>query len=185
MQTKFLLAHKSFIVLKGLSAIINSLDFLASIRYCWSAEEFVSCIGEEEDDIVIAPRDFFDGVFVPTQMTALVLDHGDANGELAVLSWDDDQDTVISKIKNAVVQQKAIHDKDTTDELSAREKDIVTQVARGLTNQEIADTLFISTHTVITHRKNIVKKLGIKTVSGLTVYAILNNLIRMDEIELA
>ena len=56
-------------------------------------------------------------------------------------------------------------------------------VARGLTNKEIAEDLFISTHTVITHRKNIVRKLGIKTVSGLTVYAILNKIIDMTDLQ--
>lgn len=66
--------------------------------------------------------------------------------------------------------------------LSEREKSIVYYVALGLTANEIAEKLFISSHTVITHRKNISKKLGIKTVSGLTVYAILNNIVSFDEI---
>ena len=66
--------------------------------------------------------------------------------------------------------------------LSEREKSIVYHVALGLTANEIAEKLFISSHTVITHRKNISKKLGIKTVSGLTVYAILNNIVSFDEI---
>jgi DNA-binding CsgD family transcriptional regulator len=56
-------------------------------------------------------------------------------------------------------------------------------VALGFTNQQIADKLFISKHTVISHRKNITSKLGIKTVSGLTVYAVLNNLIPKDQIQ--
>lgn len=67
-------------------------------------------------------------------------------------------------------------------ELSEREKNIVRHIALGNTNKEIGEKLFISTHTVITHRKNITQKLGIKTVSGLTVYAILNNIITMEEI---
>ena len=67
-------------------------------------------------------------------------------------------------------------------ELSEREKNIVRHIALGNTNKEIGENLFISTHTVITHRKNITQKLGIKTVSGLTVYAILNNIIAMEEI---
>ncbi len=68
-------------------------------------------------------------------------------------------------------------------ELSAREKEILVSVARGLINKEIADRHNISINTVITHRKNISRKTGIKTVPGLTVYAILNNLIDINTIE--
>lgn len=67
--------------------------------------------------------------------------------------------------------------------ISDREKAVLQLIAKGFTNKEIGDKLFISLHTVITHRKNITKKLGIKTVSGLTVYAILNNLIELKDIE--
>jgi Response regulator containing a CheY-like receiver domain and an HTH DNA-binding domain len=66
----------------------------------------------------------------------------------------------------------------TSDELSEREKEILISVAEGLLNKEIADRHNISINTVITHRKNITRKTGIKTVAGLTVYAILNDLIR-------
>ncbi len=62
-------------------------------------------------------------------------------------------------------------------ELTQREREILRQVAMGYSNKEIADSLFISIHTVITHRKNITGKLGIKSISGLTVYAIINRLI--------
>ena len=67
--------------------------------------------------------------------------------------------------------------------LSSREQEVLKQVAMGYTNQEIADRLHISKHTVISHRKNLTSKLGIKTVSGLTVYAVLNNLIPKDQIK--
>jgi DNA-binding CsgD family transcriptional regulator len=67
--------------------------------------------------------------------------------------------------------------------LSDREKTILRYVALGFTNREIAEKLFISTHTVITHRKNITRKIGIKTVSGLTVYALLNHLIEMGDLK--
>jgi DNA-binding CsgD family transcriptional regulator len=56
-------------------------------------------------------------------------------------------------------------------------------VALGYTNKEIAGKLFISSHTVITHRKNITAKLGIKTIAGLTIYALLNKLITSEEIK--
>lgn len=67
--------------------------------------------------------------------------------------------------------------------LSEREKTIVVQVVNGLTNQEIANKLFLSIHTVTTHRKNISNKLGIKTVSGLTVYALMNKIVDLNELE--
>ena len=68
-------------------------------------------------------------------------------------------------------------------ELSAREKEILVAVAKGMLNKEIADLYNISIYTVISHRKNITRKTGIKTVAGLTVYARLNNLIDMNSIE--
>ena len=67
-------------------------------------------------------------------------------------------------------------------ELSDREKETLIALAQGLANKEIADKLHISTHTVISHRKNIVRKTGIKTVSGLTLYALFNNLISQDDL---
>ena len=68
-------------------------------------------------------------------------------------------------------------------ELSAREKEILVCVAKGMLNKEIADKLCLSIYTVITHRKNITRKTGIKTVAGLTVYALLNNLIDMSSVQ--
>ena len=72
---------------------------------------------------------------------------------------------------------------DTREELSDREKEILVCVARGMLNKEIADQNNISIHTVISHRKNITRKIGIKTVAGLTVYAILNGLIDVNTLE--
>ena len=75
---------------------------------------------------------------------------------------------------------------ETTDDaeiLSQREKEILTCVVKGQTNKEIAQTLFLSTHTVITHRRNIVRKLEIHSTAGLTIYAIVNKLVEIDEIK--
>lgn len=66
--------------------------------------------------------------------------------------------------------------------LSDRELDVLKLVALGFANKEIADKLFISINTVITHRKNITEKLDIKSIAGLTVYAIMNNLIKPEEV---
>ena len=68
-------------------------------------------------------------------------------------------------------------------ELSAREINVLQEIVRGSTNKEIADHLNISLNTVLSHRKNITAKLGIKTVSGLTFYAIMNGIVSGEEID--
>lgn len=70
------------------------------------------------------------------------------------------------------------------DGLSDREKEVVVYVVKGLSNKEIAEKLFISVNTVMTHRRNISRKLQIHSPSGLTIYAIVNGLINLDEIKL-
>ena len=78
----------------------------------------------------------------------------------------------------------ALDDEEQQQDLTEREKDIIIGVVKGLTNKEIADKLFISVNTVTTHRRNIAKKLDIHSPSGLTIYAIVNNLVDIKEIKL-
>lgn len=66
--------------------------------------------------------------------------------------------------------------------LSAREEEVLTLIARGLMNKEIADRLHISTTTVISHRRNIMEKLGIKSVAGLTLYAVTRGYVASDDL---
>lgn len=68
--------------------------------------------------------------------------------------------------------------------LSDREREIVGCIVRGMTNKEVAEKLFISVNTVLTHRKNIARKLNIHSVSGLTIYAIAGGLVNINEISL-
>ena len=99
-----------------------------------------------------------------------------------VIEINDSKQKVVSKIFNLLSDNKLTQDKPESVELSNRETDVLVALVKGLTNKEISDKLYISVHTVITHRKNIVRKTGIKSVSGLTVYALLNNLV--DEAEI-
>jgi DNA-binding CsgD family transcriptional regulator len=64
--------------------------------------------------------------------------------------------------------------------LTERETDVLIQLVKGLSNKEIAEELNISIHTVISHRKNIVEKTGIKSLSGLTIYAIAKQIVPLD-----
>ena len=72
--------------------------------------------------------------------------------------------------------------KETNDELTNREREVLRLIAMGNTNKSIAEALFISTHTVISHRKNITEKLGIKSIPGLTVYAIIQKIVDSSDI---
>lgn len=75
------------------------------------------------------------------------------------------------------------HQLPETEELSEREQDVLVQVVHGLSNKEIADVLCISTHTVMSHRKNIARKLNIHSTAGLTIYAIVNKLVDINTLE--
>ena len=70
------------------------------------------------------------------------------------------------------------------EQLSEREKEIVVCVAKGLSNKEIADTLCLSVNTVTTHRRNIARKLQIHSAAGITIYAIVNKLVTLNEVNI-
>lgn len=74
---------------------------------------------------------------------------------------------------------------ETTISLSEREKEIISCVARGMANKEIAEELCLSINTVTTHRRNITKKLQIHTSNGLTIYAIVNKLVELQDIKIS
>lgn len=85
------------------------------------------------------------------------------------------------KVKEEDVSSKISHmistKTSTSEAISEREKEVIICLVQGMSNKEIADKLFISINTVITHRRNIVRKLQIHSLAGLTIYAIVNNLI--------
>lgn len=73
---------------------------------------------------------------------------------------------------------------DEANTLSEREREIIAYIVKGLTNKEIAAELFLSINTILTHRKNISRKLDIHSVSGLTIYAIVNGIVKIDEVKM-
>lgn len=89
------------------------------------------------------------------------------------------QDDVTVKISNMISQNP-----DSQEKLSDREKDVIVALVQGMSNKEIADHLCISINTVITHRRNIARKLQIHSAAGLTIYAIVNNLVDISTVKL-
>jgi DNA-binding NarL/FixJ family response regulator len=88
----------------------------------------------------------------------------------------------VNEILNSFLADNA---KDTDTELTKREIEVLQLITKGYSNKEIADQLFVSTHTIISHRKNISEKTGIKSASGMTMYAILKKIIDVNEIDAA
>ena len=86
------------------------------------------------------------------------------------------QSDVSAKISKMISQNNEM--------LSDREKDVIVSLVQGMTNKEIADHLCISINTVITHRRNIARKLQIHSPAGLTIYAIVNNLVDISSVKL-
>jgi len=145
-------------------------------------------------------KDFFDFYFTTPEIMVLHTDCflpkrnkticvvNNANESFSlplVLPVNTSQEEIVQRLRTILQEtnQSYAHTK-TDKELSAREKEVLRLVVKGMINRDIADKLYISLNTVLTHRKNITSKLGIKTIPGLTFYAITNGLITSDEIEL-
>ncbi len=86
---------------------------------------------------------------------------------------------ILDKLVNADVN---LNENISSEQLSSREKEVLIQLINGHSNKEIAEKLNISIHTVISHRKNITQKTGIKSQSGLTIYAISNKIVNIDSL---
>jgi DNA-binding NarL/FixJ family response regulator len=125
-------------------------------------------------------RDFSN--VIPVALVTSYVDAGILKQFKDVIEINDSKQKVVTKIFNLLSDNKLTQEKPESIELSNRETDVLVALVKGMTNKEISDKLFISIHTVITHRKNIIRKTGIKSVSGLTVYALLNNLVDETEI---
>ncbi len=194
---RVLILEPSVIIAEGLKHVV---DDLAGFDVCGMITELEggleSTLEAYDTDIIIADPAIADirsrpglhetiknltGVPVLAILTSAT-DAGFTQDYEGQIYLSDKTDEVEQKI-SAAVSVNANETRGEGEELSAREKEILVCVAKGMLNKEIADHYNISIYTVITHRKNITRKTGIKTVAGLTVYALLNNLIDMNSME--
>jgi DNA-binding CsgD family transcriptional regulator len=111
----------------------------------------------------------------------LNLEEKDENSSKSINIYDN-KSLLINKINEFLNTLGAKYEDRMLNELTKREVDVLQLVSKGLANKEVADKLSISIHTVISHRKNISEKTGIKSASGLTMYAVLKKIIDIDEI---
>ena len=192
---KIIIAESSPIISSGLSSFFNDMNQIAVTSIVDNIDDLQDKIIMHSPDVLIINTMML-GCMLNTfvkQMTqnypninrvALVTSYVDKNilkNFKEVVELNDNKQKVINKMLNLQNNNDETPQNESVD-LSNREVDVLVCVAKGMTNKDISDMLNISVHTVITHRKNIVKKTGIKSVSGLTVYALLNNLVEESEI---
>ena len=187
---KVSIGESSYIIRKGIVQLFGQYKEIDTVTEFETTNELEKSLSDSTPDIIIVNTSFnqddIQSIFADSEKQPVILylfnsplPHNAVQTHLSVF---EDKATLMVKIQNAI--SKCI-DKDSevqAEELSPREKLVLKHVALGQTNKEIAENLYISTHTVISHRKNITRKLGIKTVSGLTVYAILNKIIGMNDV---
>ena len=194
MRNRVIICEASEIIANGLAEIIDSMaqfDVVARIDNPEHLSEKI--LATDANLLIIDPmllgchnKDFlFQLNKEHPQVTVIALvtsylDHAWLTSYRGVIEVNDPRTKIHSKL-NELVKDGGAKKNDDVD-LSKREIDVLVAVAKGMMNKEIADLMNISIHTVISHRKNITRKTGIKSVSGLTVYALLNNLINEDDL---
>lgn len=191
MKKRILLIEKSPIVAEGFAKILQSssdFEVVATVDYLDRIPERV--VVAKPDVVILNPAlvDFskrfsFKAIFQDypqLPVVALVYAYFDQQwlkNFNAVIEINDDFQKIETKLHDVLSTSNEHTETADLYELSDREREVLIELSKGQTNKEIAEKLHISVHTVITHRKNIIKKTGIKSVAGLTVYAMLNNLI--------
>ena len=194
MKNRVIICEASEMMAIGLAEIIDSMAQFDVVARLDSPEHLSEkLVTTEANILIINPallgfqnREFLlqlgkehPNVFMIALVTSC-LDHSLLTPYSGVIEINDSRSKVINKM-NGFVQSETTKSTDDV-ELSKRETDVLVAVAKGLMNKEIADQMNISIHTVISHRKNITRKTGIKSVSGLTVYALLKDLITEDDL---
>lgn len=195
---KVIIASSSAIVRSGLASVLKRIpDVRINAIEVNSAESLRSYVRTQTPDLsVVDPfmGGWFDlstfkqeaGKDTATKYVALlcsVADPAQLRSYDETISIYDTYDAISQKLDRLLSCDDEETDRDEKEMLSQREKEIITFVVKGLTNKEIADKLSLSIHTIITHRRNIARKLQIHTPSGLTIYAIVNKLVELKDIE--
>ena len=186
-------AETSVIVRVGLAAALRRLPGLKVLPVeVLSAGALAGCMDTRQPDVLIV-NPLFCGYFDIDKFRAA---HTGRRIRIVALVTSFVDESLLAKYDTSVSIHdtlEALSDKlhrlmdpDGTDEatenLSQREKEVLVCLVKGLSNKEIADRLCISIHTVITHRRNVCRKLQIHSVAGLTIYAIVNKLVTIDDV---
>lgn len=189
-------AEASMIIRTGLISVLRHLpDYNVETLEIASMEGLQLCMESHKPDILIV-NPMFDGWFNVEEirrqydahdvkfmsLVSTVVDANMLKDYDESINLFDDIDSLSAKLSGLI---NVGDDEDgDPDALSQREKEILGYVVKGMTNKEIAEKLYISVHTVITHRRNITRKLQVHSAAGLTIYAIVNKLVDISEVKM-
>ena len=189
MRNRVIICETSEIIANGLADIIDGMAQFDVVARIDSPEHLSERIlSTDANVLVINPallgyqnKEFLSDLvkehpnLITVALLTSCLDHSSLTPYVGVIEINDSKQKILNKFAEWGADPNPKKNDDV--ELSKRETDVLVAVAKGMMNKEIADQMNISIHTVISHRKNITRKTGLKSVSGLTVYALLNNLI--------
>lgn len=184
---------ESYVICEGLESVFSKFNFVQRISYASSFDELESVLRKNFCHMVIINPHFIQSSqnqflqlrnqHICVKWIGIVYSHfspeiiSKLDGTIDVF---DSKESLTNKLLKWIATNGDENTSQNKDTLTDREIDVLKLLADGKSNKEIADSLNISINTVITHRKNISHKTGIKSVSGLTIYAVVQNLISLD-----
>jgi DNA-binding NarL/FixJ family response regulator len=190
-----IIAEPSAIIFEGLAAILVNSNLNFSVLKAGTLEEIEQLYLRRKSKLIIINPSLiqnnvksFIGLknqFANTQWAGLVYayyDQGILSLPDAILNISDSPSVIITAVSKLLNTDRSIEKAQPQDILSDREIDVLKLITSGLPNKEIAFKLNISINTVITHRRNISQKTGIKSVSGLTIYAVVNKIHTLESL---
>ena len=194
MPANVMIAEQSEIIRKGMVEILRGCGLFEKIREMACAANLVEMVDRHQPDVLFVNPSMVDARFREQlkngsahrpKLAAIIYSfHDEAVMELydETIPINDTRAKILRKL-NDLMRKSVGEAQSADDQLTAREKDVLKLLVKGMSNKEVSGQLHISTHTVMSHRKNITQKLNIKSVAGLTVYAILNGIISMDDLK--
>ncbi|MDO9152160.1 MAG: response regulator transcription factor [Paludibacter sp.] len=187
-----IVVEPSPLVSEGLAGILQKSEIQCQIAFKSSLEDIEQILAKKKYEIIIinplltfSNSKTFSGIITQFNLKSigLIYAHFDPSHLQmfdATITVSDASSTIITTINKLLTELSQHGQNELKEALSKREIDVLKLLANGMSNKEIADKLYISTHTVITHRKNLSHKTGIKSVSGLTIYAVVQKLVSIE-----
>ncbi len=192
-SVKIIVLENSPIIREGIQALLTNVERVNTVTFVASLDELEGLIKYPFESIILINPSFIltntnqfnqlKSKIEQTKWIGIIYSHfpvsilNKLDGEIDIY---DSRKNFSSKLTKWI-ETDGNDNYNNKETLTDREIDVLKLLAEGFSNKEIADNLNISVNTVITHRKNISQKTGIKSVSGLTIYAVVQNLISLDD----